>query len=73
KYDYLSIKILTVSATEGDNVTVKSTKMPWYKGESLLTYLENIQIHDDSIESGFTMPVQRVCRPDRTFRGFQGQ
>ena len=54
-------------------VTVKSTKMPWYKGESLLTYLENIQIHDDSIESGFTMPVQRVCRPDRTFRGFQGQ
>ena len=73
EYDYKSIKILPVSATEGDNVTVKSTKMPWYKGESLLTYLENIQIHDDSIESGFTMPVQRVCRPDRTFRGFQGQ
>ena len=68
EYDYKSIKILPVSATEGDNVTVKSTKMPWYKGESLLTYLENIQIHDDSIESGFTMPVQRVCRPDRTFR-----
>ena len=73
EHDYKSIKILPVSATEGDNVTVKSTKMPWYKGESLLTYLENIQIHDDSIESGFTMPVQRVCRPDRTFRGFQGQ
>ena len=44
EYDYKSIKILPVSATEGDNVTVKSTKMPWYKGESLLTYLENIQI-----------------------------
>ena len=73
EYDYKSIKILPVSATEGDNVTVKSTKMPWYKGESLLTYLENIQIHDDSIESGFTMPVQRVCRPNHQFRGFQGQ
>ena len=73
EYDYKSIKILPVSATEGDNVTVKSTKMPWYKGESLLTYLENIQIHDDSIESGFTMPVQRVCRPNHEFRGFQGQ
>ena len=73
EYDYKSIKILPVSATEGDNVTVKSTKMPWYKGESLLTYLENIQVHDDSVEKGFTMPVQRVCRPDRTFRGFQGQ
>ena len=73
EYDYKSIKILPVSATEGDNVTVKSTKMPWYKGDSLLTYLENIQVHDDSLEKGFTMPVQRVCRPDRTFRGFQGQ
>ena len=37
EYDYKSIKILPVSATEGDNVTVKSTKMPLYKGESLLT------------------------------------
>ena len=24
-------------------------------------------------EEGFYMPVQRVCRPDHTFRGFQGQ
>ena len=73
EYDYNSIKILPVSATEGDNVTVKSSHMPWYKGESLLTYLENIDVHENPSETGFTMPVQRVCRPDRTFRGFQGQ
>ena len=73
EYDYKSIKILPVSATEGDNITSKSKKILWYDGEPLLTYLENIQIHDDSIEQGFTMPVQRVCRPDSTFRGFQGQ
>ena len=73
EYDYNSIKILPVSATEGDNVTVKSGHMPWYKGESLLTYLENIDVHENPSETGFTMPVQRVCRPDRTFRGFQGQ
>lgn len=73
EYDYKSVKILPVSATEGDNITSKSKKILWYDGEPLLTYLENIQIHDDSIEQGFTMPVQRVCRPDRTFRGFQGQ
>ena len=24
-------------------------------------------------EKGFYMPVQRVCRPNHTFRGFQGQ
>ena len=33
EYDYKSIKILPVSATEGDNVPFKSTKMPTYKGE----------------------------------------
>ena len=73
EYDYKSIKILPVSATEGDNVTLKSKHMPWYKGESLLTYLENIDVHKTEEEVGFTMPVQRVCRPDHTFRGFQGQ
>ena len=73
EYDYKSIKILPVSATEGDNITSKSKKILWYEGEPLLAYLENIQIHNDSVEQGFTMPVQRVCRPDRTFRGFQGQ
>lgn len=73
EHDYSSIKILPVSATEGDNVTVKSSHMPWYKGESLLTYLENIDVNENPSEKGFTMPVQRVCRPDRTFRGFQGQ
>ncbi len=73
EYDYKSIKILPVSATEGDNVTVKSTKMPWYKGESLLTYLENIQYMMILLKAALRCLLQRVCRPDRTFRGFQGQ
>ena len=73
EHDYETIKILPVSATEGDNVTLKSKHMPWYKGESLLTYLENVDVHQRHTEDGFTMPVQRVCRPDHTFRGFQGQ
>lgn len=73
EYDFASMKILPVSATEGDNVTVKSSRMPWYKGSSLLNYLENINVAKDEDDYAFTMPVQRVCRPDRTFRGFQGQ
>lgn len=73
EHDYETIKILPVSATEGDNVTLKSKHMPWYKGESLLTYLENVDVHQKQTQDGFTMPVQRVCRPDHTFRGFQGQ
>ena len=73
EYNLQSIKILPVSATEGDNITAKSIRMPWYKGESLLTYLENVNTENTFVEKGFTMPVQRVCRPSSTFRGFQGQ
>ena len=68
-----NIKIIPVSATEGDNVTTKSENIPWYTGESLLTYLENVDISASSEEKGFYLPVQRVCRPNHTFRGFQGQ
>ena len=67
-----SVQIIPVSATEGDNVTKKSENIPWYDGPALLPYLEDIDISDDK-ETGFYMPVQRVCRPDHTFRGFQGQ
>lgn len=68
-----NVKIIPLSATEGDNVTVKSENIPWYSGEPLLEYLENVDISSDDDEKGFYMPVQRVCRPNHTFRGFQGQ
>lgn len=68
-----NVKIIPLSATEGDNVTVKSENIPWYTGEPLLTYLENIDITEKNEEQGFYLPVQRVCRPNHTFRGFQGQ
>ncbi|MGN0328734.1 MAG: sulfate adenylyltransferase subunit 1 [Lachnospira sp.] len=68
-----SIYIIPVSATEGDNVTKKSDNIPWYEGKALLPYLEEIDVSEKHQEEGFYMPVQRVCRPDHTFRGFQGQ
>lgn len=68
-----NVKIIPVSATAGDNVTVKSDKMPWYDGEPILTCLEKIDIKSTDTEEGFYMPVQRVCRPNHAFRGFQGQ
>ena len=68
-----NVQIIPLSATEGDNVTVKSENIPWYSGVPLLEYLETVDISSDDNEQGFYMPVQRVCRPDRTFRGFQGQ
>lgn len=67
------IYIIPLSATEGDNVTVKSENIPWYNGVPLLQYLETIDVDSSEEEEGFYLPVQRVCRPDHTFRGFQGQ
>ena len=67
------IYIIPLSATEGDNVTVKSENIPWYNGVPLLQYLETVDIDSSEEEEGFYLPIQRVCRPDHTFRGFQGQ
>lgn len=65
--------VIPVSATEGDNVTSPSPQMPWYHGSTLLSYLETVDVSETIREQEFYMPVQRVCRPDHTFRGFQGQ
>ncbi|WP_251441383.1 sulfate adenylyltransferase subunit 1 [Veillonella intestinalis] len=67
-----NVQVIPVSATEGDNITTKATTMPWYEGPALLPYLETVDA-SGTAEDGFYMPVQRVCRPNHTFRGFQGQ
>ncbi|MDO5291440.1 MAG: adenylyl-sulfate kinase [bacterium] len=73
EFEFDSIYTIPVSATEGDNITSYSDRMPWYKGISLLNYLETVDVHEKEDGEGFVMPVQRVSRPDYTFRGFQGQ
>lgn len=67
-----NVVIIPVSATEGDNVTKASANMPWYQGPTILSHLENVNVEEDQ-EEGFFLPIQRVCRPNHTFRGFQGQ
>lgn len=71
--ELFNVSAIPVSATEGDNVSLKSVNMPWYTGQTLLEYLETVDIGSDTAEEGFVLPVQRVCRPNHTFRGFQGQ
>ncbi|WP_058308610.1 adenylyl-sulfate kinase [Gracilibacillus massiliensis] len=68
-----SIQVIPVSATEGDNITKNSDHTLWYDGKALLPYLEGIEVIDDAAQQEFVMPVQRVSRPNHTFRGFQGQ
>jgi len=73
EYNFESLYTIPVSATVGDNITNPSKIMGWYKGKTLLSYLEDIDVSDKSEQGGFVLPIQRVSRPDRTFRGFQGQ
>lgn len=68
-----SLQAIPVCATVGDNLTKNSPNTPWYKGLPLLPYLESIDVHTEEKEKQFVMPVQRVSRPDHTFRGFQGE
>ncbi len=71
--DLADVTVIPVSATEGDNVTVRSENMPWYNGPVLLEKLETVEITQTENNSDFCLPIQRVCRPNHEFRGFQGQ
>jgi sulfate adenylyltransferase large subunit len=62
-----------VSALKGDNIVHKSDTMDWYEGPSLLELLESLPSSVDTRTEPFRFPVQRVLRPDHTFRGFAGQ
>jgi sulfate adenylyltransferase large subunit len=62
-----------VSALAGDNIVHRSEVMPWYGGPSLLELLESLPSSLDTRTAPFRFPVQRVLRPDHTFRGFAGQ
>ncbi len=70
-------KFVPVSALKGDNVVHRSGHgsgaMPWYGGPALLELLESLPSSQDTRTAPFRFPVQRVLRPDHTFRGFAGQ
>lgn len=57
EFDYKTLKVIPVSATEGDNITTKSNRMAWYTGPSLLRYLETVNVAKEDENAGFFMPV----------------
>lgn len=68
---FTSITAMPLSALNGDNITSRSANSHWYKGPTLMGYLETIEIEPDQQQS-LLFPVQWVCRPDSSFRGFAG-
>jgi sulfate adenylyltransferase large subunit len=69
----VELHFVPVSALKGDNVVHATGAMPWYAGPSLLELLEALPSAQDTSSAPFRFPVQRVLRPDHTFRGFAGQ
>ena len=69
---FSEIVCIPVVAKYGDNFLEPSANMAWYQGQSLLTYLENVEIEDRLREAAFRFPVQWVNRPSHDFRGFSG-
>ena len=72
KLDIPDAVFIPVSALKGDNVVERSEKMDWYQGSTLLNHLETVQVASDRNLIDMRFPVQYVCRPDRTFRGYMG-
>ncbi len=70
--DIDSITSIPISALIGDNVVKKSENTPWYNGQTIMEYLETVEISNQKTLQSFRMPVQWVNRPNSNFRGFSG-
>jgi bifunctional enzyme CysN/CysC len=64
---------MPISGFKGDNITSRSSNMPWYQGPALLSHLETVEVDATAIQDRpFRMAVQWVNRPNLDFRGFSG-
>ena len=69
---FVSIVAVPISARFGDNVTLPSENTPWYRGPTLLSYLESVDVESETLAKPFRFPVQWVNRPNADFRGYSG-
>ena len=69
--------LMPISALLGANVVTASKDMPWYKGPTLLEWLEGLDTSPQSEKTELRFPVQYVARQDGSasddFRGYLGQ
>lgn len=71
------VNFIPVSALKGDNVVNESENMSWYKGRSLLHFLETVDVETGAESDLARMPVQCVIRPQteelHDYRGYAGR
>ncbi|CAL1516996.1 GTP-binding protein [Chitinophaga sp. MM2321] len=71
------IKFIPISSLYGENVASRTGAINWYKGDTLLEYLERITFDHEDRNHPARFPIQSVIRPRTTehhdFRGFAGK
>ncbi len=72
-----NVSYIPLSAINGGNVADRSENMPWYKGQTVLQHLEELQPADVYEKGKARFPVQTVIRPKtdeyHDFRGYAGK
>ncbi|NQZ11328.1 MAG: sulfate adenylyltransferase subunit CysN [Algicola sp.] len=74
--DVQNVSFVPMSALKGENVVEPAQTMPWYKGQPLLSLLEDTELEgvgqQQDVIPEARFPVQYVNRPNLDFRGFSG-
>jgi sulfate adenylyltransferase subunit 1 len=77
KLENNAVTFIPISALNGDNVVNPSQKMDWYKGNTLLNYLENVNVASAKKSNTARFPVQYVIRTmnkdNPNYRGYAGR
>lgn len=71
-FAFSSCYAIPLSGLAGDNIVQLSERIPWYEGQTLLDYLDQLDVSQQQ-QSVFRLPVQWVNRPNLDFRGFCGR
>jgi bifunctional enzyme CysN/CysC len=72
RLDVEEITCIPISALEGDNVVDPSAAMDWYRGPTLLQFLETAPVAAGLADGPLRLPVQYVIRSGET-RAYAGQ
>jgi len=59
-YNTEKVPFVPCSAFVGDNVVKKSDKMDWYKGKTLMEYLDALELPPQPVDKDLRLPVQDV-------------
>lgn len=72
-----NVTYIPISAIDGDNIVDKSENFSWYEGQSLLSFLETVEVQNDVDLQHARFPVQYVIRPQteelHDYRGYAGK